>query len=292
MALVAKAPINIPLYLENTSQLTPAWQYWFESVDRRIQEVQGGGSVGDVLGDSNTGFTISATANIYINGIRITNPPGEGYVAITDGTDMSWISPEELAAIPVAVIRPMIDASIPDGWVLLDDGTIGSASSGASNRANADCEDLFLHLWNNISDTYAPVTGGRGASAAADWAANKKIQLGFFEGRGVRVMGGSGTIGVTNGAETETMTENMVTEHIHTFQAKLFIGLGGSTLNIASDEPRTKPAESDPSYDSSYTTMNGLGSDIQRIVQPAGEASPDPQNILQETVFFKYMMKL
>lgn len=61
------------------------------------------------------------------------------------------------------------------GWVRYNARTIGSATSGATERANADCEALFLYLWATFSDTLCPVTGGRGISAAADWAANKAI---------------------------------------------------------------------------------------------------------------------
>lgn len=62
-----------------------------------------------------------------------------------------------------------------NGWVRMNARTIGSATSGASERANADCQNLFLYNWNTFPDAVCPVTGGRGASAAADWAANKII---------------------------------------------------------------------------------------------------------------------
>lgn len=61
------------------------------------------------------------------------------------------------------------------GWVRANARTIGSVSSGATERANADVENLFLYLWGTFSNTLCPVSGGRGASAAADWAANKTI---------------------------------------------------------------------------------------------------------------------
>lgn len=63
------------------------------------------------------------------------------------------------------------------GWVLMNDGTIGSATSGGTTRANADTEDLYTIIYNAITDTWAPVIGGRGASAAADFAANKALTL-------------------------------------------------------------------------------------------------------------------
>lgn len=61
------------------------------------------------------------------------------------------------------------------GWVRDNGRTIGSATSGAAERANADCQALFQYLWNNFSNTICPVGGGRGASALADWNANKQI---------------------------------------------------------------------------------------------------------------------
>lgn len=63
------------------------------------------------------------------------------------------------------------------GFVRANGRTVGSATSGAAERANADCEALFLHLWATYSDTFCPVTSGRGISAAADWAANKPMGL-------------------------------------------------------------------------------------------------------------------
>jgi hypothetical protein len=37
------------------------------------------------------------------------------------------------------------------GWLLCDDGTFGSASSGSSNRANADTQSLFTLFFNNLT---------------------------------------------------------------------------------------------------------------------------------------------
>src|SRR5262245_33074488 len=63
------------------------------------------------------------------------------------------------------------------GWVRMNGRTIGSATSGASERAAADCQPLFEHIWNNFSDAFCPVSTGRGASSLADWTANKTITL-------------------------------------------------------------------------------------------------------------------
>ncbi len=68
-------------------------------------------------------------------------------------------------------------AGARSGWVRDNGRTIGSASSGASERANADCQPLFSFLWQAYADSICSVVGGRGGSAAADWSANKQITL-------------------------------------------------------------------------------------------------------------------
>lgn len=77
-------------------------------------------------------------------------------------------------------VKTRYDDQPADGFVRANGRTIGSATSGASERANADCEALFKFLWGfaNIS-----VTAGKGASAAADWSANKTLILPDMAGR-------------------------------------------------------------------------------------------------------------
>lgn len=72
--------------------------------------------------------------------------------------------------------------TVAAGWTTLDGGTIGNAASGATNRANADTAALFAFYWNDYSNALCPVSGGRGANAAADFAANKTITI--LDGRG------------------------------------------------------------------------------------------------------------
>lgn len=64
-----------------------------------------------------------------------------------------------------------------NGWVRDNGRTLGSATSGAAERANSDCQPLFEFLWNNFPDAVCPVVSGRGASSLADWTANKQITL-------------------------------------------------------------------------------------------------------------------
>ena len=168
-----------------------------------------------------------------------------------DGSDWQnvateeWTTNEIATAVAAAVqfstgdIKLTIKTVADAGWLLFADQTIGSATSGAT-FADAAAEDLFLLLWTNIGDAYAPVTGGRGGSAAADWAANKKIQLLTALGRALGVAGtGSGltarALGATVGAETVTITAT----DVGIFDTGLG-GVGGGQLGSVSIAPTPK----------------------------------------------------
>ncbi|WP_046865923.1 hypothetical protein [Microvirga massiliensis] len=74
-------------------------------------------------------------------------------------------------------------AGMRAGWVRDNGRTIGSAGSGATERANADTQALFEYLWLTYDNMICPVSGGRGATGAADFAANKTIALPDLRGR-------------------------------------------------------------------------------------------------------------
>lgn len=150
------------------------------------------------------------------------------------------------SSIPTgALVRTF--ATTPDsGWIFLDGRTIGNGSSAATNRANADTESLFTLLWNSLADAQAPVSTGRGASAAADYAANKTLTLPDARGRvlvGRDDMSGSaanritaagsgidGTVlGNSGGAQTHTLTATEMPAHTHTISHST--GSGTSSAN-------------------------------------------------------------
>lgn len=120
----------------------------------------------------------------------------------------------------------------PAGWVRCNGRSLGSPTSGATERANADCQALFLHLWT--ADATLAVSGGRGASAAGDWAANKTIALPDYRDRiaiGLGAMGNSDinliadatvdggenntTLGATVGSAVQTLTAAQIPAHQH-----------------------------------------------------------------------------
>jgi microcystin-dependent protein len=120
----------------------------------------------------------------------------------------------------VGELKAWTGTAVPGGWLRCNAQTIGSATSGAT-RANADTEALFRHCWDSFSNTVCPVSSGRGASAAADFAANKTLTLPDLRGRslfGLDDMGASAagrlagatidqtTNGANGGTDTVTLT--------------------------------------------------------------------------------------
>ena len=116
------------------------------------------------------------------------------------------------------------------GWVMMNDGTIGSVGSGSSTRANADCQALFTLMFNNIGDPSAPLLTSTGTAttraaqgtASAAWAANCRMTLPKQLGRSLFV-GGPGA-GLTNrvlgeafGSETHSQTPSEMASHTHSY---------------------------------------------------------------------------
>lgn len=108
----------------------------------------------------------------------------------------------------------------PEGWLAIDDGTIGNTGSGATNRANIDTQTLYTLLWNRADDSNCPVSGGRGASALDDFNALKTIRLPL---QMCRAIGATGTgAGLTPrafadsvGEENHVLTVGELAAHHH-----------------------------------------------------------------------------
>lgn len=157
---------------------------------------------------------------------------------VCDGTEVGTISSSGvtdttgtvLTGTPTGAMMMYGATTAPTGWVRCNGRTIGNASSGATERANADTSTLYSFLWTNYGDSVCAVSSGRGASAAADYAANKTIALPDLRGRaffGLDDMGATAasrlgaiitsqtTNGASGGTETHTLTEAQLPSHNH-----------------------------------------------------------------------------
>jgi hypothetical protein len=159
----------------------------------------------------------TAGANMLIDGVSsgssITLSAGDKVYVIAVSTTQFRLTISKYDGTLIAVGFSTGDAKLTyktvadNGWVLMDDKTIGDASSSATGRANADTEALFTLLWTNIIDQWAPVSSGRGGSAAADFAAHKTIALPKTLGRALAGYG----IGTTVETCTTSSANGLVT---------------------------------------------------------------------------------
>lgn len=173
------------------------------------------GSIKLVLRDVNGALVFSQ------DGLLVVGPSGGGG---------GGSSVDATTVLATGDIKVSYGTGVLTGFVRANGRTIGSATSGATERANADCQALFLSLY--AADANLVVSGGRGASAAADWAANKTIVLPDWRGRtlaGLDDMGNTaagrltatyfGTsatvLGASGGAQSITLTATNLAPHQH-----------------------------------------------------------------------------
>lgn len=183
------------------------------------------------------GDTALATPNSTGNGWNITSY--QRAATAPDFVNTPAMTAAIAAAVAGIVIAPpgqvahFALANAPTGWVKANGSTIGNATSGGTLRANADTANLFTALWTDFSNTILPIqdsTGAastRGASAAADFAANKRLPVldlraefirGLDDGRGIDTGRTEGTLqlddfkshthGISSGAVTASAGAN------------------------------------------------------------------------------------
>lgn len=123
----------------------------------------------------------------------------------------------------------------PTGWLKANGSTIGNASSGAS-RANADTESLFNALWADTTLAILTSAGAgstRGASAAADWAAHKRLTLPDLRGEFVR--GLDDGRGIDSGRGLASAQAEMIGPHTHPISNASSVNNGSASKPASSN---------------------------------------------------------
>jgi hypothetical protein len=125
-----------------------------------------GGGIFEVVDDGTVGYQLISASQELQSGAGVA----------TTG-DWKWRPTSELIA----------------GWIVANATTIGNAASNASQLANASAANVFSWHWSNFSNTQCPLfnsdgtPSARGLNPAADFAANKRIQV--LDGRGIAMLG-------------------------------------------------------------------------------------------------------
>jgi len=141
--------------------------------------------------------------------------------------------------------------SVLTNWVRCNGRTIGPVSSSATELASATAQALFQYLWN--TDSTLVVSGGRGASAAADWAiGSKTIALPDCRGMPLTALSDMGntdsgrfsgvtftkgtptTLGSYGGAYSKTIPGGALPSHAHNVYITVSASDGGHSHGFSS----------------------------------------------------------
>jgi hypothetical protein len=199
------------------------------------------------------------------------------------------------------------------GWVRANGRTIGSATSGATERANADTQALFQYLWT--ADPNLTVSGGRGANSLADWTANKAITLPDYRGRviaGLDDMGNSAagrlsasyfgatatTLGASGGAESTTLTlPQLPTGITSTGSASVSVsissnyfvtmGIGGGLVNVQGYSSGAGGTAPQIGTAGTFTSASGSGSVTATSNNTSGSAHRTVQPTILSGIYIK-----
>lgn len=238
-----------------------------------------------------------------INSVGVTQVVADNILVVGPSSVGGGGTVDATTILATGDLKVRYGTGVLSGFVRANGRTIGAVASGATERANSDCQQLFEYLYT--TDPNLAVSGGRGASANADWVANKTITLPDWRGRalaGLDDMGNSaasrltatyfGTaatvLGAVGGVENVTMaTANLIQHthnntltdpgHVHSYTA----GLAGAGLG----------AGNPGGYASANNTASATTS-ISINNASAGSASPTPMRTVPPTMLATIYIKL
>jgi hypothetical protein len=194
------------------------------------------------------------------------------------------------------------------GFVRENGLTIGSAVSGATERANADTQNLFVYLYG--TDPNLVVSGGRTGNALNDFNANKTIALPDMRGRINAFLDDMGnttagrlaapffttptTLGSAGGSQSQTLTlgqlpTGITSSGLVTVFANGSVGdqipFSGSTfspINVTASGTNPVPSASGINNTSTISGQNTLTS-----TNTGGQATPILPPIMLRTQYIK-----
>ncbi len=143
--------------------------------------------------------TITPTTST-INGLSTLElTRGQSALITSDGSNYF----ADVVGEPVGSRKTWYHSTPPQGWLIENGNSIGDATSGATKAAEI-YRALYQHLYAAISDTYAPVTGGR-VAVNTDFDAHKKLTMATMANKSTYGIG-TAAAGEPIGATTVTST--------------------------------------------------------------------------------------
>lgn len=221
-------------------------------------------------------------------------PAGQVYVSDGAGSGV-WTTINTTIQFSTGDAKLTYKTVADTGWLMMDDTSIGSATSPATH-ADPSYQLLFSIIWA-INSSWTTVSGGRGGSAAADWAANKSITLPKVLGRSMAIAGsGSGLtarqFGQFLGEETHLLSAAEIPQI--NAQNTNTVGISVSAGNIAQGAGNTLAT----SGGSNLTVVSVGNITASGAIAPGSMLTQSfntgggVHNIMQPTSFINVMVKI
>jgi hypothetical protein len=248
------------------------------------------------------------TAALPMGGQKITGMADP--TVATDGATKNYVDTATAAFFSTGDVKLTLKNAPDSGWLLFDDGTFGSASSGSSNSNSASNQALFTLFFNNLSDAAAPIlTSGGGATtraaqtnASSAWAANCRMSLPKTLGRALAIAGSGSSLtarplGVSLGQESVVL----VTAHLPPYTPSGTIGaLSVQSNNYIASNPSDGTAQN--AGDGGIirgVAATAVGGSVSKVVSTgtttftgtAQGGTSSAFTIMQPTVFLNAMVK-
>lgn len=192
--------------------------------------------------EGGAGIETADIADGAVTGDKLADGAIEDKLGFTPADDADVNALQTALSAESGKLEWFLRSTAPTGYVIASGGTIGDATSGGTARANADTSVLFALIWA-LNSTGYPITdsaGGastRGASAAADFAAHKRLPLPNINGS-ERFVRGWDTGGAFYLGETQA---DDIKAHTHTFNSTLanMNSTGGTSATSATGSGQT-----------------------------------------------------
>jgi hypothetical protein len=190
------------------------------------------------------------------------------------------------------------------GFVRCNKRTIGSATSGASERANPDTQALWEFLYN--IDPNLTVSGGRTGNSTNDFNANKTIETPDGRGRafaGLDDMGNSaagrltssffGASGIVLGNAGGGESKSLITAHLPPYTPAGTIGITDPGHTHTSNAVTNTSSSGGAGVAGGGATINPATTGITAgFTGTAQGGSSTPFNVVQPTILLTYYIKL